>query len=136
MNSAKHMSWPAALVSIIWIAVLVACGWQDPMAIYDIALVTSTILVTIGTLIRLRQRGELQGSPRIATLEIQSMRVVVAGCVILLSVAVRQWIQLALPQSVEAAYILNETSRIRYTIIANAVYLWGWMCFSPSISVR
>jgi hypothetical protein len=105
---------------------------QDTMAIYDIALVTSTILGSIGTLIRLRRRGELQVSPRIATLEIQSMRVVLAGCVILVSVAARQWVQLAFPQSVEAAYMMNETSRIRYAIIANAVYLWGCMRCSPS----
>ncbi len=140
MKYAQHLSWPAVLVSIILIAVLGACGWQDTMAIYDFALVASTILVTIGTLIRLRLHGELQVSSRIATLEIQSMRVVLAGCVILVSVAGRQWVQLAVPQSVEAAYVLNETSRIRYAIIANAVYLWGWMlvlwAVRPRLDVR
>ncbi len=123
MNPWRVTTFVASLVLIVLAGSL---GVADVFALPDgLVVVLSIVLTIVG--FELQQRYADRSAGLFSQLNVPMPIVVMAGVVLLLVVAIRQYVQLTLPQLVETTAIINPDVRSRYAVVLNYSYLWGWV---------
>jgi hypothetical protein len=127
------------LASLMIILMVAPLGVTDAMAIFDGLIILLTIAFTIVG-VEVQQRGGGRFDRLFTRLSVPEPIVVLAGVAVLLVVSIRQYIQIASPDLVEATASINPDARSRYAIVQNYSYVWGWLLIlwgvRPQIDLR
>ena len=127
------------LASLMIILMVAPLGVMDAMAVFDGLIILLTIAFTIVG-VEVQQRGGGRFDRLFTRLSVPEPIVVLAGVAVLLVVSIRQYIQIASPDLVEATASINPDARSRYAIVQNYSYVWGWLLIlwgvRPQIDLR
>ena len=117
----------AVITTSFFFSTLYRFGVADTMAKYDVFLMAIAIGMSVVGILPTFRRGDFSNLHWFSSLEISSVPSLIAGCLVLVGVFVRQWVQMSSPIEIDLAMVANVSSRIRYAVVLNISYLCGWV---------